>query len=300
MSYVDQLKKNYPSLIVYESGMERPVDDYYLFRTADGGIIGIGSTDLPKREYDLLSAFLQPVKWNESHLTEKERQWKNFIIDNKEDQVLSLDRPLKIRLILFSISDLPADQDTFREALQASFPYEMPLIWLGAAEGLIIEEFFESDQEAVSLDSLVDVLMSDFYTKLHFYISEELNELESAPLHYNWAYKCFSLSKKYKLGKVVTFEQIVPYMFIDALPQEELETLKQVILKEVASDRDLLRTIKVFLESGSNTSLAAKLLFMHRNSLQYRVDKFIEKTGVDIKQFQQGLIVYLLLLENSL
>ncbi|GGF16163.1 hypothetical protein GCM10010954_13490 [Halobacillus andaensis] len=299
MSYIDQLKKNYPSLIVYESGMEQPVDDYRLFRTADEVIIGIASSDLPEREYALLSAFLQPVEWNEGHLTEKERQWKDFI-DRKDEQLLVLDQPLKIRFILFSISDLSTDHDTFREALQASFPSEMPLIWLGTTEGLIIEEFFEPEQEAVSLHSVVDVLMSDFYTKLHFYISEEMNEIDSAPDHYTWAYKCFSLSKKYKLGKVVTFDQVVPYVFIDALPQEELEALKQTILKEVASDRDLLRTIKVFLESGSNTSLAAKLLFMHRNSLQYRVDKFIEKTGVDIKQFQQGLIVYLLLLEVSL
>jgi DNA-binding PucR family transcriptional regulator len=35
---------------------------------------------------------------------------------------------------------------------------------------------------------------------------------------------------------------------------------------------------------------------MHRNSLQYRIDKFIEKTGIDIKHFKGAVAVYLAIL----
>ncbi|MBY6268509.1 helix-turn-helix domain-containing protein, partial [Parageobacillus thermoglucosidasius] len=54
--------------------------------------------------------------------------------------------------------------------------------------------------------------------------------------------------------------------------------------------------IKTFFQCDLNVSLAAKKLYMHRNSLQYRIDKFIEKTGMDIKHFQGAVAVYLAML----
>ncbi|NQD69024.1 PucR family transcriptional regulator, partial [Bacillus haikouensis] len=61
-------------------------------------------------------------------------------------------------------------------------------------------------------------------------------------------------------------------------------------------DTELIHTVKAFLENQSNISQTAKKLFMHRNSVQYRIDKFIEKTSIDIKSFQGALLAYLALL----
>jgi DNA-binding PucR family transcriptional regulator len=49
-----------------------------------------------------------------------------------------------------------------------------------------------------------------------------------------------------------------------------------------------------------NVSLAAKKLYLHRNTLQYRVDKFIEKTGIDIKHFGNAVSIYLALMIDGL
>ncbi|MCP3026772.1 CdaR family transcriptional regulator [Halobacillus sp. A5] len=299
MSYINRLRETYSTLFVHQPGESWPSKDFRLFRTSDDEIIGIASYELSDREYSLLAAFLKPVDKYEVDLTNKDLKWKNFI--NGQQQELHLDAPpYKIRFIFFSVSDPALEPETFREALQAFFPAEMPLIWISSSEGIIIEEFFDSDQEPISLENVIDVLMSDFYTKLRFYISEEVTDLAAAQRTYKWAYKCFSLSSKYQLGETVSYHQVLPFVYIDGLSENDSALLKETALHEVESDRDLLRTIKVFLESGSNASLAAKLLFMHRNSLQYRVDKFIEKTGIDIKQFEQGLVVYLLLLQLNL
>ncbi|MER2142109.1 MAG: helix-turn-helix domain-containing protein, partial [Priestia megaterium] len=50
-----------------------------------------------------------------------------------------------------------------------------------------------------------------------------------------------------------------------------------------------------------NVSLAAKKLYMHRNSLQYRIEKFIDRTHLDIKHFTGAVSAYLaiLALKNS-
>jgi len=53
-------------------------------------------------------------------------------------------------------------------------------------------------------------------------------------------------------------------------------------------------TVVGFIRSDQNASRAAKLLFMHRNTLNYRLDHFTAKTGIDVRTFTGGLAAYLL------
>ncbi|MFC7062658.1 PucR family transcriptional regulator [Halobacillus seohaensis] len=299
MSLINQLKLNYPSLIVIGPYDRLPTNSYKLFRTQDEQTIGIENDEINDREIHLLSTFLQPIDTHELKLTKQERLWKEFL-EGKTNHLTLPENLNKVRFIFFSLSDSMLELDSFQEALQSLFPRKMPLIWRNDYEGIIIEEFLGEDQEPISFDNVIDVLISDFYTKMHFFISEDIHDLSKCQEKYNWSYKCFELSKKYQLGKVVEFQEVIPYVFINALSDQDLTSLQQSMLLEVEEDKELLRTIRVFLEAGSNTTLASKLLFMHRNSLQYRVDKFIEKTGVDVKQFDQAAIVYLLLLHSKL
>ncbi|MXV42460.1 PucR family transcriptional regulator, partial [Bacillus subtilis] len=38
---------------------------------------------------------------------------------------------------------------------------------------------------------------------------------------------------------------------------------------------------------------------LHRNSLQYRIDKFIERSGIDIKSYKGALLAYFICLQNE-
>ncbi|WP_232787093.1 helix-turn-helix domain-containing protein [Planococcus sp. MB-3u-03] len=38
---------------------------------------------------------------------------------------------------------------------------------------------------------------------------------------------------------------------------------------------------------------------MHRNSLQYRLDRFHENTGIDVRKFEHAMAVYLAILIKS-
>jgi hypothetical protein len=49
-----------------------------------------------------------------------------------------------------------------------------------------------------------------------------------------------------------------------------------------------------FIENNFNASLASKKLFLHRNTLNSRLDNFIDKSGINIKSFKEGLAIYLL------
>ncbi|WP_235425173.1 helix-turn-helix domain-containing protein [Heyndrickxia ginsengihumi] len=49
---------------------------------------------------------------------------------------------------------------------------------------------------------------------------------------------------------------------------------------------------KKYLENYTNTSLTSKQLFIHRNSLQYRIEKFEEKTNLNLKMFTDAMFAY--------
>lgn len=64
-----------------------------------------------------------------------------------------------------------------------------------------------------------------------------------------------------------------------------------------AIDPDLLETARMYLLAGGNAKLAAEQLYLHRNTFNYRLNKFISKTRLDLKEPLQArfLQTYLLL-----
>jgi len=75
---------------------------------------------------------------------------------------------------------------------------------------------------------------------------------------------------------------------LDALNDE----IKHFILKKYAHDLIMHETIKVYLESNQNMVTAAKKLYVHRNTLIQRIDKFHQVTGFDLKNFYDAFLIY--------
>jgi DNA-binding PucR family transcriptional regulator len=57
---------------------------------------------------------------------------------------------------------------------------------------------------------------------------------------------------------------------------------------------ELLRTVLSFLDADLNQSKAAKALYMHRNTLLYRIDQFAQLTGIDPRRFEGAFALKLL------
>ncbi len=54
-------------------------------------------------------------------------------------------------------------------------------------------------------------------------------------------------------------------------------------------DDELIYTIKMYLKLNQNVTETAKALFVHRNTLNYRIEKFNKLTGLDCTRFEDGL-----------
>jgi hypothetical protein len=60
-------------------------------------------------------------------------------------------------------------------------------------------------------------------------------------------------------------------------------------------DAEITQTLESFFELDCNVSETAKKLFIHRNTLLYRLDKFKQETGLDVRSFNQAIHVKLAL-----
>ena len=90
---------------------------------------------------------------------------------------------------------------------------------------------------------------------------------------------------------IYTIEQLIPEIVF--LKFSGLKNLLKTYYMQLIG-LDGIDTVMGFIKENQNASKAAKRLFMHRNTLNYRLDHFISKTEIDIKSFQGALAIYLL------
>jgi len=61
-------------------------------------------------------------------------------------------------------------------------------------------------------------------------------------------------------------------------------------------NEDDVLTINVFINCNLNIALASRELFLHRNTLIYRLDRIQRTTNLDVRKFDDALILRILLL----
>ena len=54
-------------------------------------------------------------------------------------------------------------------------------------------------------------------------------------------------------------------------------------------DEETLTTINKFFENSLNVSETSRQLFIHRNTLVYRLDKLQKSTGLDLRMFEDAI-----------
>ena len=103
-----------------------------------------------------------------------------------------------------------------------------------------------------------------------------------------------------EVGKVFDTEKtIVSYdnLGIARLIYQLPTTLCDMFLKEVfkrgsieSLDHETLFTIQRFFENNLNVSETSRKLFVHRNTLVYRLEKIKKITGLDLREFEDAIV----------
>ena len=122
-------------------------------------------------------------------------------------------------------------------------------------------------------------------------VAEYLRELADA---YKEAQTAIDVGKVFDTEKsVINYENLGIGRLIYQLPT----TLCEIFLTEVfkknsldSLDQETLFTINKFFENNLNVSETSRKLFVHRNTLVYRLEKIKKLTGLDLRQFDHAIV----------
>ena len=70
--------------------------------------------------------------------------------------------------------------------------------------------------------------------------------------------------------------------------------------KEIFEDEEMLNTAETFLQNSLNVSETSRNLYMHRNTLLYRLDKIEKATGFNLRSFSDAVSFRVLTLLHKL
>lgn len=85
-----------------------------------------------------------------------------------------------------------------------------------------------------------------------------------------------------------TLERIV-----EAIPEEKRNSLREAFFGNGPSNglsEEMIETVRVFFRNDLNLTAASKQLFIHRNTLNYRLDKIKKDYGVDLRSFRDAVV----------
>lgn len=293
---IDKLRKIFPSLIVHKDNANHLDSNYKWFITDDHEIIGIPKNEITDKDISLLIAFLSPYNVNLPIPTNEEQKWQDYIHSTEPKSDIELKSTY--RFVYFSMRENQIDPILFKDAIHELFAKQVPILWDNGHEGIIIEEQ-TMVEESIAYDQIINVLMSDLYVNINFFVGPFQTDLADIQHQYHSLIKAAKIVFLHSKKAVVTYVDAVPYLLIDQSKKDLRLDITQTILQEYIDDEDTLKMIETFVQFNLNLSETSKELYMHRNSLQYRLDRFFEKTGIDVRQFHHAMAVYLALLAKK-
>lgn len=122
------------------------------------------------------------------------------------------------------------------------------------------------------------------------------------PVSYKEAKEALSIART--LGKddgVYTFNELGLLHWLHQLPERALldnwyfRAVTELAQHDTSHNRQLLSTLEAFLEAGGSLKDASKRLFVHRNTLIYRLERIEAYTGLDLRDAQTQINLFVAL-----
>ena len=105
-------------------------------------------------------------------------------------------------------------------------------------------------------------------------------------------------------GQVHSYREYVLVKLLEEIPEsrfaEYLSVLTDESADEIWKDEEMISTAEEFLRNSLNVSETSRNLYMHRNTLLYRLDKIKEATGLNLRSFADAVSFRVLTILNKL
>ncbi|MBQ3967783.1 MAG: helix-turn-helix domain-containing protein [Lachnospiraceae bacterium] len=149
-----------------------------------------------------------------------------------------------------------------------------------------------SDLEKMA-STIKDMLSTEALTMAHVAYGTIVNEIKEVSRSYKEAKMALEVGKIFYSEKsVIAYSNLGIGRLIYQLPMP----LCRMFIKEIFDgknpdefDEETLLTVKKFFENSLNVSQTSRELYIHRNTLVYRLDKLNNMTGLDLREFEDAI-----------
>ena len=143
-------------------------------------------------------------------------------------------------------------------------------------------------------ENIEDTLKNELFVKTVIGIGTVAEHLRELADSYKEAQTAIDVGKVFDTEKsIINYENLGIGRLIYQLPT----TLCEIFLSEVfkknsidSLDQETLFTINKFFENNLNVSETSRKLFVHRNTLVYRLEKIKKLTGLDLRLFDHAIV----------
>ena len=141
--------------------------------------------------------------------------------------------------------------------------------------------------------AMVDTLISEAMIDVRVAYGTIVTELKDVSKCYKEACMALDVGKIfYKDRTMLAYNELGIGRLIHQLPISLCEMFLQEVFKGAAMelfDEEILTTVNAFFENNLNISETARQMYLHRNTLGYRLEKIMKTTGLDVRKFEDAL-----------
>ena len=142
--------------------------------------------------------------------------------------------------------------------------------------------------------TMKDMIESEGYVKVKIASSSSFVPIADIHIAYEEAKSALLIGQKLEDEKGIYIYE--DYRFAELLWGIDIEKVNNFIKKtnvdfSIFKDEELIHTLNAFFRNSLNLSATARELYIHRNTLVYRLDKIFKMTGLDAKNFDDAVLL---------
>ena len=201
--------------------------------------------------------------------------------------------------VVFLIRQVDKSDMTVIEVLQSMFPERQRdfVFSISETDLVLIKEMpqsFETQELYTMAGNIEQALARELGLRTVIGMGSTAWHLRELAERYKEAQVAIEVGKVFDDNKtIIHYENLGLGRIIYQLPT----TLCEMFLSEVfkkspieALDQETLFTINKFFENNLNVSETSRKLFVHRNTLVYRLEKIKKLTGLDLREFDHAIV----------
>lgn len=263
-----------------------------------------GTDDLAAKYAGILTVALSSIKHYYDEKYDRNNFIKNVILDN----ILPGDIYIKARELHFNtdvsrvvllVRVVSSNDISAFDVIQNLFPDKQKDFVFNISESdVVLVKEIKAGISSKDLEKLArsisDTLGSEFYTKVSIGIGTIVVGVKDLAKSFKEAQVALEVGKVFDNEKtIISYDNLGIARLIYQLPTSLCEMFLREVFKKgsiESLDHETLFTIQKFFENNLNVSETSRKLFVHRNTLVYRLEKIKKLTGLDLREFDHAII----------